>query len=89
MTNSTDNINVTDIEKAVFVLNKYANVASIKPLVEILEALKEDLHNESLLELLIRTWRDLGVHQGTVLTYVPHFYTWIPDDIFGDNLKEV
>jgi hypothetical protein len=27
------------------------------------------------------------VYQGTVLTYVPYFYTLIPDDIFGDNLK--
>ena len=68
-------------------LNKYANEPSIKPLISILEALKEDLHNESLLAQLTNTWRNLGVYQGTVLTYVPYFYTLIPDDIFGDDLK--
>jgi hypothetical protein len=68
-------------------LNKYAKEDSIKPLISILEALRDDLHNESLLAQLTDTWRNLGVYQGTVLTYVPYFYTLIPDDIFGDNLK--
>ena len=87
MKNSTDNINVADIDNAIQMLNKYAKETSIKPLISILEALKDDIHNESLLEQLTDTWRNLGVYQGTVLTYVPYFYTLIPDDIFGDNLK--
>lgn len=87
MTNATDNIDVADIDNAIQMLNKYAKEASIKPLISILEALKEDSHNESLLAQLTDTWRNLGVYQGTVLTYVPYFYTLIPDDIFGDNLK--
>jgi hypothetical protein len=87
MKNATDNIDVADIDNAIQMLNKYANEASIKPLISILEAFKEDLHNESLLAQLADTWRNLGVYQGTVLTYVPYFYTLIPDDIFGDNLK--
>jgi hypothetical protein len=52
-----------------------------------LEALKEDPRNTSLIAQLTETWRNLGVYQGTVLTYVPYFYTFIADDIFGDNLK--
>ena len=87
MKNSTDNINVADIDNAIQMLNKYAKETSIIPLISILEALKEDLHNESLLAQLTDTWRNLGVYRGTVLTYVPYFYTLIPDDIFGDNLK--
>jgi hypothetical protein len=87
MRNATDHIDVADIDNAIQMLNKYANETSIKPLISILEALKEDLHNESLLAQLTNTWRNLGVYQGTVLTYVPYFYTLIPDDIFGDNLK--
>ena len=87
MKNATDNIDVADIDNAIQMLNKYAKEASIKPLISILEALKEDSHNESLLAQLTDTWRNLGVYQGTVLTYVPYFYTLIPDDIFGDNLK--
>jgi len=87
MENATDSLDVADIDNAIQMLNKYAKEDSIKPLISILEALREDLHNESLLAQLTDTWRNLGVYQGAVLTYVPYFYTLIPDDIFGDNLK--
>ena len=87
MTNTTGNIDVADIDNAILMLNKYAKLDSIKPLISILESLKDDPQNESLLTQLTETWRNLGVYQGTVLTYVPYFYTLIPDDIFGDNLK--
>ena len=87
MKNATDNLDAAGIDNAIQMLNKYAKETSIKPLISTLEALKEDLHNESLLEELTDTWRNLGVYQGTVLTCVPHFYTWIQDDIFGDDLK--
>ncbi|MDT8452474.1 MAG: hypothetical protein RQ936_06995 [Gammaproteobacteria bacterium] len=87
MSNATDNMNVANIDDAIKMLNKYTNEPSIKPLISVLEALKEDLDNALLLEQLTDTWRNLGIYQGTVLTYVPYFYTLIPDDIFGDDLK--
>ena len=87
MRNGASNIDVVEIDNAIQMLNKYAKETSLIPLISILEALKQDLHNESLLTQLTDTWRNLGVYQGTVLTYVPNFYTFIPDDIFGDNLK--
>jgi hypothetical protein len=87
MKDAANNIDVADIDNAIRMLNEYAKEASIRPLISLLEAFKEDLHNESLLAQLADTWRNLGVYQGTVLTYVPYFYTLIPDDIFGDNLK--
>lgn len=88
MRNGAD-INVVDIDKAIQMLNEHAKEPNLKPLILILEALKQDSHNESLLAKLTDTWRNLGVYQGTVLTYVPKFYTFIPDDIFGDSLKEI
>jgi hypothetical protein len=87
MINARENINVEYIENAIQMLNTYANVPNLRPLISLLEALKDDLHNESLLAQLTDIWRNLGVYQGTVLTYAPYFYTFIPDDIFGDNLK--
>jgi hypothetical protein len=87
MSNITDNMNVGNIDDAIQQLNTYAKEDSLKPLISILEALKQDPDNESLAAELAKTWRNLGVYQGTVLTYVPYFYTLIPDDIFGDNLK--
>ena len=88
MSNITDNMNVGYLDDAIQMLTTYAKEDSLKPLISILEALKQDLHNESLLAELTDAWRNLGVYQGTVLTYVPYFYTLIPDDIFGDNLKK-
>lgn len=88
MSNTTNNMNVGKIDNAIRMLNTYAKEDSLKPLISILEALKQDPHNESLSAELTHTWRNLGIYQGTVLTYVPYFYTFIPDDIFGDNLKK-
>jgi len=87
MINFTNELDVPKIDNAIQMLNKFTNENSIKPLISTLEALKQDLHNESLLAQLTDTWRNLGVYQGTVLTYVPYFYTLIPDNIFGDNSK--
>jgi len=87
MRNGASNIDVVEIDNAIQMLNKYTKEASLKPLISILEALKQDPYNESLSAELTDTWRNLGIYQGTVLTYVPNFYTLIPDDIFGDNLK--
>lgn len=88
MSDRTGNMNVGTIEHAIQMLNTYAKEASLKSLISILEALSQDPTNESLSAELTVAWRSLGVYQGTVLTYVPNFYTLIPDDIFGDNLKK-
>lgn len=82
---AASNINDADIENAILMLKKYTTEPSIKSLISILEALKEDPNNDSLFAELIKAWRNLGICQGTVLTYVPYFYTFIPDDIFGDD----
>jgi hypothetical protein len=88
MSNITNNMNAEYLDNAIQKLNTYAKEDNLKDLISILEALKQDPHNESLSAELTNTWRNLGVYQGTVLTYVPDFYTLIPDDIFGDNLKK-
>jgi hypothetical protein len=85
MDNSTDNINLSKIDETITMLTKHANEPMLEPLILILKALKQDLNNESLLAQLADTWRNLGIYQGTVLTYVPYFYTLIPDNIFGDE----
>ena len=85
MPHTPDNLKVENIDDAIQQLTKYTDESSLKPLISILEALKQDIHSESLLVQLTDTWRNLGVYQGAVLTYVPNFYTLIPDDIFGDT----
>ena len=75
----------SDIDNAIEMLNKYAQDECIKPLISTLEELKQDPDNQSLIVQLTEIWRNLGIYQGTVLTYVPYFFTFIPDDIFGEN----
>jgi hypothetical protein len=83
----TEEMAYSAIDNAIEMLNQYAREASILPLISILEAIKNDPDDESLLAELTVTWRNLGIYQGTVLTYVPYFYTLIPDDIFGEDIK--
>ncbi|VAW81941.1 hypothetical protein MNBD_GAMMA12-1960 [hydrothermal vent metagenome] len=86
MRNVTDKLDVADIDSAIKLLNKYAKEPSVKSLIPMLQALAQDIDNESVLEALADTWRNLGIYQGAVLTYVPFFYTIISDDIFGDEV---
>ena len=53
-------IDVASIENAIQMLNKYTKEPDIKPLISTLDALKKDLHNESLLAQLADIWRNLG-----------------------------
>ncbi len=85
MKNTTDSIDVVDLENAIKILHKCAKEPNVLSLIPKLEALKKDINNELLLAQLTDAWRNLGVYQGAVLTYVPYFYTMIPDDIFGDK----
>ena len=85
MSNSLDHMNVADIENAIHMLNEHVTETSVKALIPILEALKQDPGNESLVAELTAVWRNLGIYQGTVLTYVPYFFKLIPDDIFGED----
>ena len=85
MSNNLDHMNVADIDNAIHMLNEHVTETSVRALIPIFESLKQDLDNESLLAELTAVWRDLGIYQGSVLTYVPYFFTLIPDDIFGDD----
>ena len=52
MSNSIEHMNVADIENAIHMLNEHVTETSVKALIPILEALKQDLDNESLLAQL-------------------------------------
>ena len=85
MQDITFDLNVTNLEDSINTLKTCANEPGLEPLISVLEALKQDINNEQVLTQFYDTWRNLGIFQGTVLTYLPLFYTLIPDDIFGDN----
>lgn len=80
----TDNVDVARIEEAIQMLNTYVKDESIKPFISILEAIKQEPDNESLLVQLYDAFQSLGITQGAVLTYAPSIYKLIADNPFND-----
>jgi hypothetical protein len=84
MKNMTGNVNVARIEEAIQMLNTYVDDASIRPFISILEAIRQEPDNESLVTQLYDAFQNLGITQGAVLTYAPSIYDLIVHDPFGD-----
>jgi hypothetical protein len=84
MKNITGNVDVAGIEEAIQMLNTYVKEENIKPFISILEAIKQEPDNESLLVQLYDAFQNLGITQGAVLTYAPSIYDLIVDDPFND-----
>ena len=78
-------INVKDIEESIVELRKYVQEESIDPLLSVLEALKQDPNNESLLVSLSETFMALGIVQGAVLTYAPYLSVILSNNLFEDE----
>ena len=85
MKNITNNVDVARIEEAIHMLNTNVKEEGIKPFIAILEAIKKEPENESLLVQLLDAFQNLGITQGAVLTYAPSIYDLIVDDPFNDK----
>ena len=85
MNNITRKADATKIETSIQLLNKYLNDEIIKPVISVLEELKKDPDNESLIEKLADTLNTIGVMQGAVLTYAPYISILISYDLFEDD----
>lgn len=76
---------ITEIDSSIQLLNEYINDTSIKPVISVLEALKKDPDNESLIVKLADTLNTNGVMQGAVLTYAPYISVLISNGLFEDD----
>ena len=85
ITDNADNVDVARIEEAIHMLNTNVKEEGIKSFISILEAIKQEPENESLLVQLHDAFQNLGITQGAVLTYAPSIYDLIVDDPFGDK----
>jgi len=77
-------LNPEDIEASIVALKKYVQEESIEPLLAVLESVKQDPSNESLLISLSETFTALGIVQGAVLTYAPYLSVILSNDLFED-----
>ena len=84
MTKINKNVEISKIDASLEALKLYVKDASIDPLISVLEELKQDPNNESLLLQLTDTFNALGIIQGAVLTYAPYVSLLLSDDLF-DN----
>ena len=87
MTKITNNVDAAKINASIEALKQYVKDASIDPLISLLEALKQDPNNESLLLQLSDTFKALGIIQGAVLTYAPYISLLLAYDLFENNPK--
>ena len=87
MTKITNNVDVVKINTSIEALKQYVKEASVDPLISLLEALKQDPNNESLLLQLSDTFKALGIIQGAVLTYAPYISLLLAYDLFENNPK--
>jgi hypothetical protein len=84
MKNVTGKVDVECIEEAIQMLNTYVKEEGIQPFIAILEAIKQEPDNKSLVERLYDEFQNLGIAQGAVLTYAPAIYDLIVHDPFND-----
>ncbi len=87
MTKMTKNVDVAKINASIEALKQYVKDVSIEPLISLLEALKQDPNNESLLLQLSDTFKALGIIQGAVLTYAPYISLLLSYDLFESHRK--
>jgi len=85
MTKITNNVEPAKINASIEALKQYVKEVSIEPLISLLEALKEEPNNESLLLQVSDTFKALGIVQGAVLTYAPYISLLLSYDLFENN----
>ena len=87
MTKIIKNVDAGKIASSIEGLKEFVKDESIDPLISLLESLKGDPNNESLLIQLSDTFKDLGIIQGAVITYAPYISLLLAYDLFENNRK--
>jgi len=85
MTKIAEVVDVGKINASIEGLRTFVNDPGIDPLISLLEELKQDPNNESLLFQLSDTFKALGVIQGAVITYAPYISLLLTYELFESN----
>ena len=85
MNTITRKVDVEKIETSIQLLNEHVNDEIFKPVILVLEELKNDPDNASLVVKLVDTLDTIGVMKGAVLTYAPYVAILISYDLFEDD----
>ena len=85
MVNTPDNIDPVKIDDSIQLLKKYIDESSITQVISILEELKQNPNDTSLLAQFSDALNNIGVIKGAVLTYTPYLILLLSDDHFANN----
>jgi hypothetical protein len=78
-------IDVEQLDNAIKMINTYVQDDHVKPLITVLEAMKQEPGDESMLKKLYDTLNELGILQGAVLTYAPYINYLVSDHFIGSK----
>ena len=85
MTTFSGSIDVERIEESIQMLKTYVNDPSIAPVYVLLDALKNDPQDGTLVDQLAETLNSIGIVQGAVLTYAPYVAILVSGATFSDD----
>lgn len=82
--NITKKIDNKKIESSIRLLNTYLEQENIAQLITVLEDLKQNPQDETILPKIKQELDKLGIIQGAVFTYAPYINVILSDDPFGE-----
>ena len=82
MSNTTHEIDISKVEISIELLKEYLKDTNIEPLIAVLEDLKKEPNNESILKKLKESLDNLGIYKGAVLSYAPYISILVSNDLF-------
>jgi len=85
MTNFSGSIDVERIDESIQMLKTYVDDPSIDPVFSLLDALKNDPQDSTLVAQLAETLNGIGTVQGAVLNYAPYIAILVSDNPFGED----
>lgn len=76
-------VNIERIDESIRLLRQFVTAVEIEPVIDVLEALKLDPDNSSLVVQLADEFTDIGPLQGQVLTYAPYIGILVSNNSLG------
>ena len=75
-------VNVERLDVDISMLKTYLEEKDYKPLVDALEILKTEPHNEAAFQRVKDVFNDMGIHQGAVLTYATYLKVLLSESVW-------
>ena len=79
------NINLEKIESSIEMISTYVEGVDTSQVIKVLEAIKQNPNDHSLIKRLSESLQPLGIAKGAVLNYAPYVSVLVSVDLFDDE----